>query len=248
MRAGGPWVGEGPEAVHREVADRLVRLVSDHPEGSAPFRLALSGGSTPKGLYRVLASPRYAERLPWDRVQVFFADERCVPPDHADSNYGLARTTLLDHLPRQPARVFRIQWDPSERECGSEKAAIRYDLRLQMELSGSGDGLDLALLGVGPDGHTASLFPGAKSLGDDSQMAIGASPPKGAKHPRVTLTLPFLRRCARVWFLVTGEAKAAIMGRILGEGEADLPAAMMEGGPGQVTWFLDRDAAALLQS
>lgn len=238
-------MGEDPEAVHREVADRLARVISGHPDGSGPFRVAVSGGSTPKGLYERLGSGDRAGRLPWRKVHLFFADERCVPPDHPDSNYRLVRSTLIDRLPRPPARVFRIECEKGE----PEEVAVRYETVIHADL-GAGEareGLDLALLGVGIDGHTASLFPGAPSPGRDWQLAIAADPPEGAKHRRVTLSLPFLRRSRAIWLVVTGRAKAAIVARIHGEGGGDLPARQVAVRPDRVTWFLDREAAALME-
>ena len=226
------------------MAERLVRLIANK---AGPFRLAVSGGSTPRGLYELLGSERVARRIPWPRIHLFFADERCVPSDHRDSNFGLVKSALLDRLSTPPGCVFRMDCDGAD----AQEAARRYSAILLSEL-GSGSSahaLDLVLLGVGPDGHTASLFPGAETLSGENRPALPTLAPAGSRHERVTLSLPVLQRSREVWFLVTGSAKASLIREIhRGDGPGLLPAARVEVRPGQATWFLDRDAAAGLES
>ena len=241
---GAIWVGESPEAVHREVADRLWRFLSRLRSAAAgPFRLALSGGSTPRRLYEILSSPGFGKTILWHRVHLFFADERCVPADHPESNFGLVRAALLDRLSQPPAKVFRMEGEASD----PAEAARRYEEAIRSDFGRQASGMDLVLLGVGADGHTASLFPGADSLEEERRWVLATDPPGEGGRRRMTLTLPLLNESTEVWFLATGQAKAAILARIHGEGGADLPAGRVRARPGQVTWFLDRAASSRLE-
>ena len=218
------------EAISRTVAERFVALANERD----PFTVALSGGSTPHRTYEMLAEGPFRDRIPWDRVHVLWGDERCVPPDHADSNYRMTSEALLEKVPIPPGNVHRIEGEPEP-----ERAAVRYEAVLKA-LLGPGSRLDLVLLGMGTDGHTASLFPGTAALQEDERSAVAVYVQK-LESWRVTLTLPTLNAARNVIFLVSGSGKAPVLARIRG-GEA-LPAALIRPTQGQLTWLIDRGAA-----
>lgn len=207
--------------VARDPADLAARA-ADHVEallraGSGPFRLALSGGSTPRALYARLAG----RDLPWERLRLFLGDERAVPPDHPDSNYRMVRETLLAGAPLAPEQVHR--W---ETERGPEGAAEAYEATLAREFGGFPPRFDLVLLGMGDDGHTASLFPGTPAL-EVLDRSTAANPPGGSRGWRLTLTFPVLNAARRVLFLVAGASKTPALRTVLAGG--DLPAARVRG-------------------
>lgn len=200
------------------------------------FSLALSGGSTPKRLYQVLAMPPWRDRMPWTRVHLFWGDERFVPPGHPDSNQRMAREAMIARVSIPAANVHPVPTDGTP-----EGAARRYEAELRA-FAAKRDGeplFDVQLLGLGPDGHTASLFPGAPALSEREGWVVavvGAKP--GA---RITLTYPALANSAEVAFLVAGAEKRAALRRLL-EGDAALPAAGVRPA-GPVTVFADRAVA-----
>jgi 6-phosphogluconolactonase len=212
-----------------------IRVVDDPPRAAAELlveaagHVALSGGSTPGVAYELAA----ALRPDWSRLHVWFGDDRAVPPDDERSNFRLARETLLDRLDTQP-EVHRI-----EGELGAEKAAARYDEEL------AGVTLDLALNGIGPDGHTASIFPGAPALDERQRRAVAAEARLEPLVPRVTLTPPVFAEARLLVYLVTGEAKAAAARRAFAdEPSRDTPASLVRGR--ETVAILDAAAAALL--
>ncbi|AHE99140.1 6-phosphogluconolactonase [Thioalkalivibrio paradoxus ARh 1] len=206
--------------------------------------MALAGGNTPRRLYRLLAGPPYALSIPWDRVRLFLGDERWVPVDHPDSNARMVREALLAGLLEAPA-FFPMPTDAED----PEQAARRYHECLVREVpSDAGNGvprLDLVLLGMGDDGHTASLFPGTPVL-DASEPVAAVFVPR-LDSWRLSLTLPLLNAARHVLFLVTGADKAATLARVLGDGpRRTLPASLVRPADGELEWHVDREAAALL--
>ena len=201
-------------------------------EGVAAGRhVALSGGSTPRRAYELAAGLA----PDWSDVELWWADERCVPPDDELSNYRLARETLLDRLELAPHAVHRIPG-----ELGGERAAAAYDAEL------SGVKLSFVVLGIGPDGHTASLFPNAATLDERERLAVPAS---GPEVERVTLTLPLLESANTILFLVSGEDKADAARRAFGEPPSPAtPASLVRARHGRTLAVLDRAAAAQLDS
>lgn len=202
------------------------------------FNIAITGGRSPLGLYRLLAAPDWQARLPWDRTHIAWSDERAVPPDHAESNFNAARVTLLDHLSPPPARVLRME---GERE-DLEAAAADYERMLQATFAGA-DGhllLDVALLGMGPDGHVASLFPGSPLLEERVRLVVPAEAPPSVKpHWRLTLTLPALAAAQDVLFLVTDAGRSRLAQRVVADPEGSgrrWPAGRVRP-RGDVTWF-----------
>lgn len=223
------------KAISQAAAERVATLAQTRD----PFTMALSGGSTPRRLYEVLAAPPFRERVPWGRVHVFWGDERCVPPDHSDSNYRLAREALLDKIPILAENVHRI-WG----EMPPDQAAAAYQTELEAVLGVNGR-LDLILLGMGADGHTASLFPGTEAL-EERERAVVAVYVERLQAWRVTLTLPVINAARQVLFLVTGAAKAEIVQAVLEGPEGRFPAQQIRPTAGQLTWLVDVAAASRL--
>jgi 6-phosphogluconolactonase len=232
-----------PEDLAREAADRILRVADEAIALQGRFSIALSGGSAPRPLYELLATDDYRSAIDWARVDVFFADERCVPPDHPESNYRMARELMLGKLPIPGDNVYRI---PGEIE--PEEAAKEYGLMLK-EKFGDG-GLDVVLLGMGEDGHTASLFPGTAALDETRHRVVAnyAERSTTGKSWRVTMTAPFINRARNVLVLVTGAGKSARVSQVL-EGPRDpraLPIQLIAPQPpGKLIWLLDAAAAGM---
>jgi 6-phosphogluconolactonase len=227
------------EALARAAAEMVVAEGEAAIELRGRFALALSGGSTPKAMHKILASDEFRDQLDWSKVEIFFGDERCVPPEHADSNYRMAKETLLSKVPIPGDNVYRMRGeiDPNE-------AANEYGQMLN-EKFGDG-GLDLIFLGMGDDGHTASLFPGTEALREMKHRCV-ANHVEKLNAWRITLTAPFINRASRVAILVSGASKAARLAEVL-EGARDperLPVQLIQPDPGQLTWMLDSDAAGM---
>jgi 6-phosphogluconolactonase len=233
--------------VSRRAADLFLRLAREAGARYRVFTVALSGGSTPKGLYARLAQEPYRTEVPWDLIHVFWGDERCVPPDDADSNYKLAADALLSQVPLPETNIHRVPTDTGD--CAQAAADYAQELVTFFGLEGRAlPHFDLLLLGVGDDGHTASLFPGQAAL-DEREVLVVASPP-GRLPPqvdRVTLTLPVLNAARHVVFLATGPGKREIVNRILAGVEATegalLPAQRVRPADGMLTWIVDQAAA-----
>lgn len=227
---GDVWVYDDAEAVARAGADTFVAIVAGVLADRALARVALAGGSTPKAMYRLLASPAYRERVEWGRVEIFFGDERCVPPDHPDSNYRMAREALLDHVPLGADRVHRISG-----ERPPEEAAAQYQQKLVRDAA-----LDLVLLGMGPDGHTASLFPGTPVLTETRALAAAVYVEK-MKSWRVTLTAPVLSAAAHVVIMTVGAEKAEALATALLQPPGAVPIQLVHASDQR--WLVDRAAA-----
>ncbi len=231
----------------REAAARFQRLVVESIAAAGRFSVALSGGSTPRALYRLLGEPPFHEVIDWPRVHLFWGDERFVPADHPDSNYRLARETFISKAPIPSGNVR-----PMPTEGGDpEAAAAQYEETLRRFFAspeGDAPRFDLVLLGLGPDGHTASLFPGSPALDEGRRLVVATYVPK-LDAWRLTLTPPVLRGARHVMFLVSGPDKASVLRAVL-EGPYDprrLPAQLVRPERGELTWLVDEAAAALLQ-
>jgi 6-phosphogluconolactonase len=210
------------------------------------FTAALSGGKTPVALYTLLAKAPLVSQIPWARVHLFWGDERCVPPDHADSNYRLVRELLADRVPIPAANVHRMpgEMDPVE-------GAARYEGQLREFFASHGDGFpvfDLILLGLGEDGHTASLFPGTPAIREPARWVAGHYV-DAQKGWRITLTPPVINAARTVVFIAAGAGKSVVLKEILeGPFRPDtLPAQIVRPAGGDLVWLLDREAAALLK-
>ncbi|MGH7308558.1 MAG: 6-phosphogluconolactonase [Candidatus Rokuibacteriota bacterium] len=226
-------------------AQSIVEIAAEAVAARGRVMLALAGGETPRRTYaRLAASPR-REAMPWGNAFVFFGDERCVPHDHVDSNFRMARETLLDQVPLPPGRVFAMPAAAEDPDVGA--AAYGRVLTEAFGLRrGQSPRFDLVLLGMGLDGHTASLFPGSPVLKEIFRPVAGVHAAAAAIPQRITLTLPVLNAAANVLFLVSGAEKAKAVKAVLGE-RAPLPAAMVQPEKGRLVWMLDHAAAALLR-
>jgi 6-phosphogluconolactonase len=225
------------EAAARDFATKAQAAIAER--GS--FTVALAGGSTPKATYEILARD-YAGELDWSKVHVFFGDERTVPPDHEDSNYRMAHEALLSHVPVGSIHRMRGELQPTE-----TAAAYEEELREFFGASDEPPSLDLILLGIGEDGHTASLFPETSALEVHDHWVV-ANPVLKLDTTRLTLTVPVINSARAVSFLVAGEGKAEALKQIL-EGDADprqYPAKLVRPAGGPV-WMVDRAAAKFLQ-
>ena len=243
MRSADVVVAPNPEALAQLAAERFVALSQDAVESRGRFSVALSGGSTPGVLYGLLAEEPYADQIPWPDVHVFWADERCVPPEDGASNYRLVDETLTSRVPIPAENVRRVQG-----ELASEAAARAYGRALQDFFCGPRVRFDLVLLGLGSDGHTASLFPGSAALEERERLAVAVQAAyEDRPAERVTLTLSAINSAREVWFLVTGSAKAGIVREVLEEPGGDRPAQLVQPTAGGLTWLLDAAAASQLE-
>jgi 6-phosphogluconolactonase len=226
-------------ALAQEAATRLLARLAEPRERLA---VALTGGSSPEGLYRLLASEPYRSQIPWQRVHWFWGDDRFVPQSDERSNAGAARRLFLDRVPAPPATLHAIPTDAEN----ADEAARRYEAELRAfygadQLDPGRPLFDVVLMGVGSDGHTASLFPGQPQVEETRRWVVGV-PQAGLEPfvPRVSLTLPALASTRDMLFLVTGRSKREILGRVLSG--ANLPAARAHS-QGDLMWLVDRDAA-----
>lgn len=227
-----------PEALARRVADWIIDLASAK---TGLFTVALSGGSTPRRLYQMLATPPWRDAAPWGRIHWFWGDERFVPSTDALSNYRMAREAMLSHAPIPPLNIHRM---PTEGGISPQAAAAAYESDLQSFYGASHFDearplFDVTLLGLGTDGHTASLFPGAPALNERRRWALAVIGEK--TESRITLTYPALQSSRQVAFLVSGADKRAILGRLL-NGADDIPAGRLRP-TGACRIFADRAAA-----
>jgi 6-phosphogluconolactonase len=206
------------------------------------FTLALSGGSTPKRLYYLLGT-EYSEKVQWDGVEVFWVDERCVPPDHEDSNYKVAHDLLLSKVSLRAQNIHRIRG-----EMEPSQGALLYEEELRGRFGPAGlPALDLIILGVGQDGHTASLFPGSDSLKEAERLALPVRPEGPEAMDRITLTLPVLNNAAHLLFLASGPSKADVIVAIFEDEGTRYPAGLVSPVHGDLTWLIDKEAAAKLR-
>jgi 6-phosphogluconolactonase len=229
-----------PQELFHAAAEKFCSLGSGAIEGYGKFTVALSGGSTPRGLHQELVT-HFASRLDWSKVFFFWGDERHVPPDSSDSNYRMANETLLSKLPIPPGNIFRV---PSELP-DARQAAAKYEQTLQRFFRPEPDSFprfDFILLGMGPDGHTASLFPGTAALQEKDHLVVGNWVEK-LNTFRITFTYPMLNNAACVMFLVNGDEKAEMVRRALKDSTANLPCQKVRPDDGELLWYLDKGAA-----
>jgi 6-phosphogluconolactonase len=241
-------VVDDADALAREAAAELVRIAQSAVAATGRFMLALSGGSTPKRLYALLADPSapFRAAVPWASTQVFFGDERHVSPVDPQSNYRMANEALLSHVPLPPANVHRVEAELAD----ASAAAARYAQEIERVFAlapGGWPRFDLVLLGMGPDGHTASLFPGSSALVVRDRTVVANWVAK-LKAFRITLTYPVFEEAAAVHFLVSGEDKAQTLRAVLDPAEPSdaFPCQRIRPRDGELLWLVDRAAAAAL--
>ena len=234
-------VADSVDALSRMIAEQFVRVTTAALRERGRCAVALSGGSTPKRVYQVLAGEPFRSRALWDQIDFFWGDERHVPVDHPDSNYRMAAEALLSKVPVRPTKIHRIHSEIPD----AALAAHQYDAEIRTTC-GDPTGtprFDLVFLGLGTDGHTASLFPGTPAVDERRRLcvenwvvALGAF--------RITLTLPLINAARVVTFVASGAEKLAIVQRVLQDGDGSpLPAQLVRPSDGELWWMLDRAAA-----
>lgn len=225
--------------LNRAAAEEFLRCAEASIHDHGRFTVALSGGNTPRSIYSFLAND-YRTSLPWNKVFVFFGDERHVPPDNEDSNYRMANESLLAHVPIPPSNVYRIHAG-----LPAATAAEKYDecLRAVFKLKqGEWPRFDLILLGMGDDGHTASLFPGTAALNVTDRLVVPNYVEK-LKTERITLTLPVLNSAAEVLVIIAGEGKADVLGRISqAPDQISYPIQMVRPQNGRLLWMVEQQS------
>ncbi|MGA8087793.1 MAG: 6-phosphogluconolactonase [Terracidiphilus sp.] len=234
-------------ALARRTAQHFVEVVEQAAAKRGVARIAISGGSTPKAAFQLLADPAqpWLKRMPWDKLELYWVDERTVPPDHPESNYRMTREAMLDHVPLKPEQVHRM-----EGELEPEVAAARYEslLRNTFRLEGAETPrFDLVALGMGDDGHTASIFPHTEAIHTLGRLVTANQVPQKDTW-RITLTWPVINQGSSVFFLIGGENKAELVKEVF-TGPRDperLPSQLIWPAGGILTLILDKDAAALL--
>jgi 6-phosphogluconolactonase len=227
---------DDPVKVARACAEKVANAAAAVLGDRRRFALVLSGGSTPRATYEILAQ-QYGSRVDWRAVEIFFGDERCVPPDHRDSNYRMARESLLDHVPLGADRVHRMLGERPPQEAADAYAEV---------LARSGGRLDLVLLGMGPDGHTASLFPGTAAL-DETARTVAANFVPKLDAWRLTMTLPALNAAAEIVIMTAGAEKADALAAVFHAPEGTLPIQRLRPSSKRVTWLVDKEAASKLR-
>jgi len=226
----------------REAARRFAELAEAFTNDAGRFTVALSGGSTPKAMFQILADKAFADALPWRSIYFFWGDERCVPPDHADSNYRMAYEALLSRVPIPRENIFRI---PAEDE-DHKRAAANYSENLRTFFDTERPSLDLVFLGMGADGHTASLFPGTTALCPSDRIAVANYVDKFQSW-RITLTADTINRARNIIFLVAGADKAPALKEVI-EGPRNpeqYPSQLIKPSHGALLWMVDEAAAKL---
>lgn len=235
------FIFDQPDTLYEQCAQRFLQLAREVLEKQERFHVALAGGSTPRELYRHLSSTSAASAPDWQRVEFYFGDERCVAPDHPDSNYRMANETLFTPLSIPEAAVHRIH---AEREP-ADAVAHYLDALKKVPQQNQLPSFDLVLLGMGADGHVASLFPGSALL-QEQEQAFGANYVEKLGCWRLSLTLPVINNARHILLLVSGSKKADIVRHVMhgGSGAIPLPVELLE--RKHLEWFLDREAGHLL--
>lgn len=228
------------EAMSRAAARLFVATAKKATEAKGRFTVALAGGGTPRSTYKLLAQHAFRDQIRWEEVHIFWSDERCVPADDPRSNVGMARLALLDHVPVPDEQVYPIRWMDDPR-----KSAADYETVLHTTFGQAPPRFDLILLGVGEDGHTASLFPGTPALAEMESWVVAVM---SKDPPRVTLTYPVLNSASTVAFLVSGINKADALHKVIDEPDAadPPPAARIHPTDGVLRFFVDNPAASKL--
>jgi len=234
------FIFETPDETARAVAEVILAKVKEKTKQSLPLNIAISGGNSPKLLFTLLAE-KYAESIPWHFLRVFWVDERCVPPTHAESNFGMTYESLLTRVPISENNVFRMQG-----ESNPQAEATRYQALLEKEVPVENlfPKFDLILLGMGEDGHTASIFPDDMSL-LHSKMAVAVGVHPKSAQKRITLTGPTIQQAHQVIFLITGSSKSAILRQIIHREKSceKYPAFHIANDSDSVVFYLDKAAA-----
>ena len=229
-------VSDTPEAVADRAAADFAAQVEHTVAIKDSFTVALPGGVTPKLFFTRLAQAPYQKSIPWNKVWVFWGDERCVPPDHPESNYGMAKQFLLDKVAVASAHVFRIRGEDPPAETARMYAKTLHEV---FKNDTETPAFDLIILGMGPDGHTASLIPHTAAVEEERRWVV-ENVVRSLQTVRITLTYPVINNAREVWFLVTGAKKSAAYARAQGEPSLDCPASLVHPDSGKVIWYVDK--------
>ncbi len=223
--------------------EKIIGCIEEATRKRGCCDFVLAGGNTPRDVYALLSTQPYKDRVCWDDVSLFWGDERTVSPDDLESNYRMVKQTLLDHIAIPERNVHRIRGETEPRQAASE-----YEKLLSSHFKGDRPRFDFVLLGLGNDGHTASLFPGTEVIGENDQLVAAVYVPKFGTW-RVSLTLPVLNAAYEIVFLASGRAKSDIVRRVMcsQKPNKELPATLVTPHSGAVSWMLDSDAASLLE-
>lgn len=236
-------IAKKPFESARTAADMFVAAAKECVQEKGKFFAALSGGSTPRAMHRLLAEEPYCLAVPWKDIHLFWVDDRCVPHTNPASNYGAAQEDFLDRIPVPPDQIH-----PMPTHILPEEGAIQYEAELKRFLPLDQDGLplfDLIVLGIGQDGHTASLFPGQAALDEREKWVVAVKGGDPDVH-RLTLTFPVLNQARQIVFLASGKEKASILKAVLEDRTTRLPAQRIQPVSGNLIWLLDEAAASLL--
>lgn len=237
-----------PQRLAQAAAEHFVQVAEAAIKARGVFTVALSGGTTPLMLYRLLASSPYNEQIDWSHTHIFWGDERCVPPDHDESNYLKAKQTLLDHIEIPKTNIHRVlaELPPEQAAEDYEEKLLKFFSSLQDETERTEAQFDLLLLGMGDDGHTASLFPGTPAIHEEINWVVAQYIDKLASW-RISLTPGILNRAANITFLVAGAAKSYALQKVLyGSYQPDrYPAQIINPRHGVLRWMVDESAATL---
>jgi len=236
-------IKENPTELAKAGAALFANIAKNCVSNHDHFTVAISGGSTPRAMHSLLAREPFLSEIPWDKTDIFWVDDRCVPYDDPASNFGAAKSDLLDMVPIPNDHVHPVPVDISP-----EEGAIRYQNEMLDYFNLPINGIpvfDLIILGLGTDGHTASLFPGFKELEEKEKLIVSVEGGKPFVH-RLTMTLPVLNGARETAFLVSGSSKAGIIKEIFNNEESRLPARLIKPVNGNLTWLMDRDASQLL--
>ena len=235
------------DAVSRAAAEEFVRVAADAVAARGRCAVALSGGSTPQRLYQLLAASPLRSKVDWSRVELFWGDERSVLPDNKDSNYHMAQEAMLSRLPIPPSHIHRLEAERPDRDAVARDYQAVIARAFGVDVAGPPPAFDLILLGMGPDGHTASLFPETTALDETTRWVVVNHVPKFAAD-RLTLTYPLLNSAREVLFLVAGADKAERLVEVLEGPDAPrrLPSQRVRPTAGLLLWYVDRQASARL--
>jgi 6-phosphogluconolactonase len=236
-------VMEDPDKLAISAVRIFIQLAKQALDQSRHYNVSISGGSTPRLMHRMLAHKPYVSEMPWEGLHLFWVDERCVPVSDQASNYGTVKKDMLDDLSLSPQQVHPMpgEKDPAEGALSYEKELTRH-FEIQ---AGEFPGFDLIILGVGPDGHTASLFPGQSSLDEKQRLVLDV---KGGDPDvnRLTLTLPVINQAKKILVLISGRGKAEIVKSIFQDKKTGLPIQRIQPEEGEMIWLLDKEAVSLL--
>lgn len=228
--------------MYHHAAGSVARMINEFNNESGRCTFVLSGGSTPRNLYLILGSEKFREHVNWNDVYIFWGDERCVPPDNDESNYKMAFDTLLSHIDIPEKNIFRIKTELPHAEAAKEYENTLKKFFPQKDLPE----FDIVLLGLGEDGHTASLFPGSPAMNENGKW-VTDNFVKIQDKWRITMALDVINNAKNIAFLVSGMNKSVPVKEVIKNKNPNMPASFINPATGNLTWFLDREAASLIK-